>query len=256
MSERISKYINVKSRTYSSALFCFIELSLRKTTLYKEDYGAEGLNSDGSIQGSGWNFNTAGVLTCNDAIIGGVHFKTGSGEANWSGGQMTSGQIGGWTITTSSIYDTASGGGNVRFDTGGTFSICSDGGNSGIHGTGGDVTLRGAVRVSCYSGENRMEITPSAGAMRVGSYGISINNAETQVSGPSLRLVGNSKIIFNQSGENIMIGSNVSLKDYIENIVDDVLKNKTVDFKTNTFYTGETEGHKHSYTKVVSATIS
>ena len=101
-----------------------------------------------------------------------------------------------------------------------------------------------------------MEITPSAGTMRVGSYGISINNAETQVSGPSLRLVGNSKIIFNQSGENIMIGSSVSLKDYIENVVDDVLKNKTVDFKTNTFYTGETEGHKHSYTKVVSATIS
>ena len=221
------------------------------------------LNSDGSIRGSGWSFNTAGVLTCNDAVIGGVHFKTGSGEANWSGGQMTSGQIGGWTITTSSIYDTASGGGNIKFDTSGDFNILTDG-ESGIKGAGGDISMKGTTRVTASSGSNKMEITNTSGSLRVGSFGLSINASETSLSGSSkLRLSGgrelylsSPKAIFNASGENIMIGSSTTLKDYIENIVDTVLKSKTVDFKTNTFYTGETEGHKHSYTKVVSATIS
>ena len=221
------------------------------------------LNSDGSIRGSGWSFSTAGVLTCNDAIIGGVHFKTGSGEANWSGGQMTSGQIGGWTITTSSIYDTANSGGNVRFDTSGNFNILTDG-ESGIKGTGGDISMKGATKVTASSGGNKMEITNTSGSFRVGSFGLSIGASETSLSGSSkLRLSGGNelylsspKAIFNASGENIMIGSSTTLKAYIESVVNTVLKSKTIDFKTNTVYTGETEGHKHTYTKVVSATIS
>ena len=60
---------------------------------------------------------------------------------------MISGQIGGWTITTSSIYDTASGGGNIKFDTSGDFNILTDG-ESGIKGTGGDISMKGTTKVS------------------------------------------------------------------------------------------------------------
>lgn len=208
------------------------------------------LNSNGSIIGSGWSFSTAGVLTCNDAIIGGVHFKTGTGEANWSGGQMTSGQIGGWTITTSSIYDTANSGGNVKFDTSGNFNILTDG-ESGIKGVGGDISMKGITRVTASSGDNKMEITNTNGSLRVGSFGLSIGTSETSLSGSStLRLssgnelyLSSPKTIFNASGENIMIGSNTSLKDYIKNIV----KSLTLNVTGYSSYAGSgDERHQHA----------
>ena len=222
------------------------------------------LDSAGAITGPGWSINSSGLLTCNDAIIGGVHF-TGNGKesAKWEGGQMTSGQIGGWTITTSSIYDTANGGGNVRFDTGGNFNILTDG-ESGITGRGGDITVKGATRFTAISGNNKLEITNTGGSLRVGSYGLSVTATETSLSGANkLTLFGtnevsisSSKVTFNASGENIMISSSTSLKDYIENEVKRILKNVTVDFKTASYYTSEVDDHKHTYTRVTGGTLS
>ena len=56
-----------------------------------------------------------------------------------------------------------------------------------------------------------------------------------------------------------MIGSSVSLKDYIKNIAKDVVSEyfnkKKIVLSTTSASTGETEGHKHSYTKVISASL-
>lgn len=226
------------------------------------------LNSNGSIIGSGWSFSTAGVLTCSDAIIGGVHFKTGMGEANWSGGQMTSGKIGAWNITTESI---TSDGGLVTFETNGHFKIVTGNAGHGIEGTGDKVEIDG-VTVSIKEGAIGVDsntahfgvdpnsgLTISGGNMRTANLANGIN---LNANGGSCSFGGGSSLSLTSTGTTEIKGTTIQLSGEVkignktlEAYIKEVLNNSAITITSTSDNTGLSEGHRHTYTKVTGISI-
>ena len=179
------------------------------------------LNSDGSLIGSKWRFSKEGVLTCTDAVIGGVNFSSGPNSASWVGGQMRSGKIGSWNIGVNAII---SDNGNVNFETDGDFKIVTNG-NHGIKGTGTKIDIKG-ITVSINDGAIGVDKSKAHFGLDAGS-GLTISQGNMSTTGLSnginlnagggdCSFGGGSNLSLNSTGTTEVKGNKVKLTGELE----------------------------------------